>query len=355
MPIKRRSFLAALGSVALAAPRRAAAQEARADAVSKRVEVLRSVRGVPPDIVGEFRSPLAFEQDASGQYFVFDRQGHTVYGIDAALTAAWKVVQIGQEAGRIIEPTAFALAANGTFVVADRPVAAERLQFFGRGGNLLGGFTIPGRAAETVILDTLVLNGIGSVQYDGATVFLSQPETGALVTQYSASGTPLRTFGALRQTGQEADRDVHLALNSGLPLLNPRGGFYFVFQSGLPVFRRYDAAGALIFERHVEGREIDAVLSALPTKWPRRRTADREIPMVSPVVRAARVDLSGRLWLSFAAVPFTYVYDPDGDKTRVVQFRAAGIFSPNSLFFSHTGRLLTTPGCFEFDAAGSRP
>jgi hypothetical protein len=352
--MRRRSFLAALGALVLHRPVRSAAQQGRAGTSSKRVEVLRSVRGVPPDIVGQFRAPLAFQQDASGQYFVFDRQGHTVYGIDAELTGAWKIVQIGQETGRIYQPSAFALAPNGTFVVADRPASLERLQFFGRGGNLIGGFTLPGRAAATVGIDSIVLNGVGSVQYDGTSVFLSQPETGALVARYSADGTPQRTFGTLRATGQAADRDLHLALNVGLPLLNPRGGFYFVFQTGLPVFRQYDAAGTLQFERHIEGREIDPVIATLPTQWARRISGDREIPIVAPVVRTARVDGAGRLWVSFAAVPFTYVYDADGEKVRVVQFRGAGVFSPNSLFFSHTGRLLATPGCFEFDPSPSR-
>ena len=38
-------------------------------------------------------------------------------------------------------------------------------------------------------------------------------------------------FGSLRATGQEDDREVHLALNSGIPLADPTGGFFFVFQA----------------------------------------------------------------------------------------------------------------------------
>jgi len=37
----------------------------------------------------------------------------------------------------------------------------------------------------------------------------------------------------LRRTprdGQESDRQVHLGLNAGLPLVNPKGGYYFVFR-----------------------------------------------------------------------------------------------------------------------------
>jgi hypothetical protein len=45
------------------------------------------------------------------------------------------------------------------------------------------------------------------------------------------------------------------------------------------------------------------------------------------------------------------VYDATGDKVRVVQFRGADIIAPNSLFFTKNGRVLVTPGCYEFPAA----
>jgi len=55
-------------------------------------------------------------------------------------------------------------------------------------------------------------------------------------------------------------------------------------------------------------------------------------------------------------VPYTYVYDGSGDKQRTLQFRAAGIMSPRSLFFTADRRVLVTPGCYAFPAArGPRP
>ena len=42
-----------------------------------------------------------------------------------------------------------------------------------------------------------------------------------------------------------------------MPLVDPTGGFFFVFQTGEPVFQKYDAAGELVFERRIAGREID--------------------------------------------------------------------------------------------------
>ncbi|MNC86697.1 hypothetical protein D3C83_23710 [compost metagenome] len=133
-----------------------------------------------------------------------------------------------------------------------------------------------------------------------------------------------------------------------MPLVDPTGGFYYVFITGTPMFRKYDADGRLAFERYIQGRELDDYLAAQPNRWPRRRVEDREVPFVTPVIRAAAVDPRGRLWISLG-VPYTYVYDLQGDKVRTVQFQAAGGVSPASLSFTPGGRLLVTPGCYEFD------
>ena len=134
----------------------------------------------------------------------------------------------------------------------------------------------------------------------------------------------------------------------GLPLVDPRGGFFYVFLSGRPMFQKYDDNGRLLYERHIEGPEIDRYLETMPTKWPTRRVEDRELPLVTPAVRAAAVDGRGRLWISLME-PYTYVYDVQGDKVRAIQFQAAGVISPTSMFFTSDGRLLVTPGCYEFD------
>jgi len=47
-------------------------------------------------------------------------------------------------------------------------------------------------------------------------------------------------------------------------------------------------------------------------------------------------------------LPYTYVYDAEGEKLRTVQFRAAGVIAATSLAFPGGGRVLVTPGCYEF-------
>lgn len=312
-----------------------------------RVLVLRSTGGLSAHVAGAFLKPLGFQQSDGGQYFVFDRRAHAVYTVAGDVPK--KIVEVGAEEGRVLDPTAFDVdAKDGSFVIADAPLRRQRIQTFTASGSRIGGFTLQTKEVARVTLETVVLNGVGSIQYTGESILINQPETGVLVSELTLYGEPRRSFGRLRATGQEADANVHLALNAGLPLVDPTGGFYFVFVAGTPVFRKYDARGTLLFERHVEGPEIDDYLQTIPTQWPARKTEEGDVlPVVLPAIRAAGVDRQGRLWIALMQ-PYTYVYEASGDKIRTVQFKGADILSPNSLFFTKDGRILVTPGCYEF-------
>jgi hypothetical protein len=310
-------------------------------------ETLKPVGALPAHVTGRFEEPIGLEQAPNGDYFVFDRRSHTVWAYTPGAEAPRKIVQIGAEPGRVIQPTAFDFAPDNTFVVADAPFGRERIQIFSAGGTSLSGFSLPGRALPRLTLDSFVLNGVGSLEYTGSSILISQPEAGALITEYAVDGRVTRTFGELRRTGHESDAELHAALNVGVALPLPDGGYYYVFMAGVPMFRKYDAAGALVFERHVEGIEIDPMVRSLPTTWRARRPNEGEAAVVTPTVRTAAVDPKGRLWISLR-VPYTYVYDTRGDKQRVVQFRAAGVLSPASLSFTKDGRVLVTPGCYAF-------
>ena len=93
---------------------------------------------------------------------------------------------------------------------------------------------------------------------------------------------------------------------------------------------------------------MDDYLQKMPRAWPSRRNADGDVlPLVPPGIRTAGVDRQGRLWISLMQ-PVTYVYDAQGEKIRTVQFKGADVLAPNSLFFTKDGRVLITPGCYEF-------
>lgn len=310
------------------------------------VEERRAAGSLPAHIAATFDELAACHLSPTGDYLIFDRRAHAVYTVARGADTPKRIVQIGSEGGRIIRPTAFDSAPDGSFVVADAPDDRQRVQFFNASGTALGGFTMPGRGVPQITLGNFVLSGLGTLEYTGQTVLISQPELGSLVVEYLPTGTPLRTFGELRETGQEKDPQVHAALNLGVALLNPKGGYYFVFLSGVPMFRKYDSAGKLVFERHVEGIELDPYVGRIPTTWPRKRG---EFPIVPATVRTAGVDRDGNLWISLSA-PFTYVYDVSGDKRHTFQFRGAGIIAPTSFFFTNDHRVLVTPGCYAFDA-----
>jgi hypothetical protein len=336
MSMVRNIGIAAIGFSLFAAPARS------------RVEILRSTGALPAHIAGSFLTPLAYQQTDAGQSFVFDRRAHAVYTI--AGDRAKKVIEVGAEPGRVIDPTAFALdPSDGTFAIADAPLRKQRIQVFTANGSRMAGFTLEGKEVARVTIDTMVLSGVGSIQFTGRSLLINQPETGALFTELSLYGEPIRAFGELRKTGQEADRDVHFALNSGFPLIDPTGGFYFVFSAGTPAFRKYDAKGTLQLERHIEGPELDEYVRTLPGMWPKRRNGEGDLlPYVPPAIRAAGVDRMGRLWVSLME-PITYVYEKTGDKIRTVQFNGSGVFTPSSFFFTKDGRILVTPGCYEFN------
>jgi hypothetical protein len=314
------------------------------------VDFLDSTGGLAARFTGTFKHDTAFVETTGGEALVLDAGAHAIYSINGARSQMKEIVHVGGEPGHILKPTAFALSPSDIVAVVDAPTGYDRLQYFGADGTYLNGFYVPNRLGSRVTVGPIVLNGIGSLQFTGQTFLVSTPQNGSLMMEVGTDGRPIRSLGALRPTGQEGDAGVNALLNIGIPLIDPLGGFYFVFQTGSPMFRKYDAGGHLIFERHIEGAELDASLRALPTTWPPRPSGDDAIPYSSPLVRAAAVDQSGRLWISLT-VPYTYVYDGSGEKVRVVQFRAAGaIVSPSSLFFARRDRLFVTPGCYVFSS-----
>ena len=319
-------------------------------AFSLQTSALRPRSALPAHLVGTFEDFAACHVTPDGDFLVFDRRAHSVYRVARdGEGGAKKIVQIGVKKGEILRPIAFASAPDGTFVVADSPGGQDRVQIFLYLGAQVGGFTLPSRSVPRVVLGNVVLSGVGVIDYTGKTILISLPDaSGALVTEYNLDGTVLRTFGELRKTGHESERDLHLALNGGFPLAIPGGGYYFVFAAGVPVFRKYDAKGELLFERHIEGPELDTYIRQLPGTWPTRKVNGGEFPIVPAGIRTAAVDPSGNLWVSLLTGK-TYVYDPAGNKTRVVEFQAAGILSPNDLYFTRDGRIAASPGCYVFD------
>lgn len=314
------------------------------------IDILRPVGGLPPNIVGQMREPSAFVQTADGKYIIFDRRAQQVYGVNAAKTTLTRLVTIGPSDGQLLRPDVFAYNANRTFVVVDAPGEYERVQTFYEDGTPIGRFQRwPQRVGATrFTLNSVVFRGFGAVAAVGRSLFAGGQRDGELMSEVDIDGNVVRYIGKTRSTGHEHDALLHHALNTGIPLAAADGGLYFVFTTGVPMFRKYSPTGELLFERHIEGPELDGTIQTLPMTWPTRTAPDgSEFPAVASTVTTAAIDSSGHLWISLAA-PFTYVYDTSGNKTRTIQFRGTELMVPTSFFFTKAGRLLVTPGCYEF-------
>jgi hypothetical protein len=186
--------------------------------------------------------------------------------------------------------------------------------------------------------------------FGGRTFWFNAPAWGALMSELDTAGKVLRHVGALRPTGHEVHKALHEALNTGLPVGDPTGGLFFVFQTGRPMLRKYDSDGSLQFERHIEGPELDPIISRLPTTW--ETPADGSRPLPAPVVRTAAADRQGRLWVALQS-GHVYVYDRTGEKIRSLVFGGASPSLTSSLYFTQGGRVLTGPAGYEFDVPGA--
>jgi hypothetical protein len=313
------------------------------------VEILRPIGALPARLSTTFLDPTAYVETPAGVSIVLDRRAAGVFEVDAARTSVRRLVPSGSDGGGLQMPDALALGPDDVFAVADTVSGAERIQYFSGRGARLGGFYLPDRSQARIAIDGVAMNGLGSLQFGARSFFVSLPARGRLVSELDVDGQTVRQFGLPRPTGHETDPDLEALFNIGLPLIDPTGGFYFVFQTDRPIFRKYTAAGDLMLERHIEGPELDAAIAALPTEWRPRAPGEGRLPIAKPLVRTAAVDPSGRLWVALT-VPFTYVYDARGDRVRTVQFNATGPLAPASLFFAAHDRLLVTPGCYEFSA-----
>ena len=145
---------------------------------------------VPAHIAGRFREPTGFQQSASGQYFVFDRRGaRRVRPRRTSSRARGRSSRSAPKTGASSIRPRSPSQPDGTFVVADAPNGRERIQIFTPAGLRDRRLPAAAAAAKTrVVLGNIVLNGIGSLQYTGTSILMSQPETGALDHRVHVAG-----------------------------------------------------------------------------------------------------------------------------------------------------------------------
>jgi hypothetical protein len=329
----------------------AVATTATAPTAQRAVDVLEPLFALPAHVVNRFEQPASFVVTTTGDYLVLDRRAHTVLRLDARGRVVKSILGIGHEPGRVLRPMSIALSDDDILAVLDAPDNFQRLQYFTPEGMLIGGFYLPVLGTHSLVVGNQILGGSGAMAFGGRTFWFNAPAWGALMSELDTTGTVLRHVGHLRPTGHEATKALHEALNTGVPVVDPTGGMFFVFQTGRPLLRKYDARGVLLFERHIEGPELDPIIARLPDRWDTPDDGSRPLP--APVVRTAAADRSGKLWVALQT-GHVYVYDGTGEKVRTLVFGGPSPDLTSSLFFTRSGRVLTGPGGYEFDASAAR-
>lgn len=309
-------------------------------------DVLQPVFALPAHVINRFEQPSMFAATTTGEYLVLDRRAHAVFRLDAAGGNATPIVTVRPEAGRLLRPIAMALSDEDILAVLDAPGTYQRLQYFTARGTLVGLFYLRGLGVPALTLENQVIAGAGTMAFDGRAFWFNVPAWGAPLSEVDTAGSVRRHIGTLRPTGHEGTADLHEALNTGVPVVDPTGGLFFVFQNGRPMLRKYAESGTLLFERHIEGPELDPIIHRLPTRWPARGDGSRPLP--APVVRTASADRQGRLWVVLLT-GHVYVYNASGEKVRTLTFGGATPTLTSSLFFRRNGRVLTGPGGYEFE------
>ena len=174
--------------------------------------------------------------------------------------------------GRIIRPTAFDSAADGTFVVADAPGDQQRLQFFSQPVRRSAASRMPGRGVPQITLGDMSSAASARSSTPGQTILMSQPELGALVdgvpadrrTACARSASCARPARRRIRTSTRAERRHHRRRT-------PRAATTSCSCRACRCSASTTRTGTLVFERHIEGVEMDPYLARMPTTWPRRR------------------------------------------------------------------------------------
>jgi hypothetical protein len=330
-----------------------AALAATVTTAQHRVDVLEPIAGLPAHVFARFQQPATMVVSSTGDYFVLDRRAHTVFRVDPSGRAVTPLLGIGHEPGRVLRPMAMALSDDDILAVLDAPNSFQRLQYFATNGMRVGGFYLPILGTHSLVIGDQVVAGAGAMAFSGRTFWFNAPAWGALMSELDTAGVVLRHVGELRTTGHESHKALHEALNTGAPVVDPTGGMFFVFQTGRPILRKYDADGRLLFERHIEGPELDPIIARLPDRWATPDDGSRPLP--APTVRAAAADRLGQLWVVLQT-GHVYLYDATGEKIRTLVFGGPVREPTSSLFFTRAGRVLAGPSGYEFDATSdSRP
>jgi DNA-binding beta-propeller fold protein YncE len=265
-----------------------------------------------------------------GLYVVSERSRNSVLVIDGQLSVRKVIGGIGSGPGRLFRPGHLNVASDGVIYVQDG--GNERIQSFDFDGHFLGGFQ--------------TTQYMGFAAGAGGEVYLGQPERGALVTVYSRDGRVLRSFGKTKTLSEvygteQAARDEQFrnAINR-VHLTVDADGSVLVNFALAPILQKYTRQGELVFERRLEGPEVDALTQEVLSEFggqhlvmsldgfPERLMSLEAVALPGGEINVVLIDGS------------IYVADAEGRKVGIVRPRARQKFTPEMTGVSPAGELM---------------
>jgi peroxiredoxin len=270
-----------------------------------------------------------------GKYFLTDIDNNRLLVINNNMGVEREFGRIGSAPGRLFHPGYLDISGDGTVFVEDG--GNERIVKFDQKGHYAGEFRV--NAFQGMAVDTQ------------NQLYLGQPEEGNLITVYSSTGTKLRSFGQLKKYSEiygEANRDKDVLYRTALNrvrLATDRDGNLYVGFMIVPLIQKYSPDGTLVFERRLEGPEIDRLSEAIHK---RRYIAtkvdgvDVRIIALDPVIDPANGNIM---------VPLVdgsvYVADREGNKLSLLRpawtNRGDGTFYPFIAGLGANGEFMVTP------------
>ena len=311
--------VASVGMLKPPATADAAAAAATEAAAENSVPYRRLFRGLDLDV---------YDVDShGGLYVVSERTRNSLLVINERSEIVREISGIGSAPGRLFRPGHLDVSADGAVYVQDG--GNERVQSFDLEGRYLGGFT--------------TTTFIGFAAGAGGEVFLGQPERGRLVTVYSRDGQVLRSFGALKKLSEvygpglpEDDEKWRNAINRVKLTSTEDGGVLVSFMLA-PFIQKYTREGELVFERRLEGPEVDRLTELVLSPESGGNLTISTDGFPEHVMSLEAVSLPGGEINVLLTDGSVYVADAEGRKVRVLRPKAEGSLTPDMVGLSPGG------------------
>ncbi len=185
-----------------------------------------------------------------GKFYVSDVAGNRVLVFDENLELRSSIGTIGSAPDRLLHPGDLAIGRDATLFVQDG--GNSRIQHCSLDGQFLGGF-------RTTRYEGFALGANNEI-------YLGQPEKGHLISVYSSSGKPLRSFGKLKQHSEllglesEEQNDAYRIASNRITMTADDEGNIFVTFLAAPLVQLYKPDGTLIFERWLQGERVEHLM-----------------------------------------------------------------------------------------------